>query len=48
MGDVLTVLPFQNTLATFQLSGKDMVASLEDGVSEIEDPAPAGFRRWRA
>ena len=29
MGEVLTVLPFQNTLATFQLSGKDIVASLE-------------------
>jgi len=39
MGDVLTVLPFQNTLATFQISGKDLVASLEDGVSEIESGA---------
>ena len=37
MGEVLTVLPFQNTLATFQLSGKDIVASLEHGVSAIED-----------
>ncbi|MBB6467219.1 5'-nucleotidase [Aminobacter lissarensis] len=37
MGEVLTVLPFQNTLATFQLSGKDIVASLEAGVSEIEE-----------
>lgn len=36
MGEVLTVLPFQNTLSTFQLSGKDIVASLEAGVSEIE------------
>ena len=26
MGEVLTVLPFQNTLATFQISGKDIVA----------------------
>ena len=30
MGEVLTVLPFQNTLATFQLTGKDIVASLEE------------------
>lgn len=37
MGEVLTVLPFQNTLATFQLAGKDIVASLEAGVSEIEE-----------
>ena len=37
MGEVLTVLPFQNTLATFQLLGKDIVASLEAGVSEVEE-----------
>jgi 5'-nucleotidase len=37
MGEVLTVLPFQNTLATFQIAGKDIVASLEAGVSEIEE-----------
>lgn len=37
MGEVLSVLPFQNTLATFQLAGKDIVASLENGVSQIED-----------
>ena len=39
MGEVLTVLPFQNTLATFQISGKDLVAALENGVSQIEDGA---------
>lgn len=39
MGDVLTVLPFQNTLATMRLSGADIVASLEQGVSGIEDGA---------
>ena len=49
MGEVLTVLPFQNTLATFQISGKDLVASLESGVSEIEDgkgkfPQVAGLK----
>lgn len=49
MGEVLTVLPFQNTLATFQLSGRDVVASLEHGVSAIEEgkgqfPQVAGLR----
>ncbi|MBL8582112.1 MAG: 5'-nucleotidase C-terminal domain-containing protein [Rhizobiaceae bacterium] len=49
MGEVLTVLPFQNTLATFQISGKDLVASLEGGVSEIEEvkgkfPQVAGLK----
>lgn len=37
MGEVLTVLPFLNTLATFQLKGKDVVAALENGVSQVED-----------
>jgi len=36
MGEVLTVLPFQNSIATFQLSGKDLKASIEQGLSEIE------------
>ena len=39
MGEVLTVLPFSNTLATFQLTGADIVASLENGLSQIEDGA---------
>jgi 5'-nucleotidase len=39
MGEVLTVLPFQNTLATFQVTGKDVVAALENGASQIEDGA---------
>jgi 5'-nucleotidase len=37
MGEVLTVLPFQNTLATFQLKGADVTAALESGVSQIEE-----------
>ncbi len=37
MGEVLTVLPFQNTLATFQLTGADVVAALENGVSQVEE-----------
>lgn len=39
MGEVLTVLPFSNTLATFQLTGADLVASLENGASQIEEIA---------
>lgn len=39
MGEVLTVLPFQNTLASFQLKGSDIVAALENGVSQVEEAA---------
>ncbi len=39
MGEVLTVLPFQNTLATFQLTGAGIVEALENGVSEVADGA---------
>ncbi len=39
MGEVLTVLPFQNTLSTFQVNGATIVAALENGVSKIEDVA---------
>lgn len=49
MGEVLTVLPFQNTLATFGLKGSDIIASLENGVSQTEEvkgrfPQVAGLR----
>lgn len=39
MGEVLTVLPFSNTLATFQITGADIVAALENGASQIEEVA---------
>ncbi|MGR3491082.1 MAG: bifunctional metallophosphatase/5'-nucleotidase, partial [Shimia sp.] len=39
MGEVYTVLPFQNTLATFQLSGAGVLEALENGVSQIADGA---------
>jgi 5'-nucleotidase len=39
MGEVLTVLPFQNTLSTFQLTGEDVRAALENGVSQVEEGA---------
>ncbi len=39
MGDVLTVLPFQNTIATFQLTGAEVKAALENGLSQIDEGA---------
>ncbi|MEM8592467.1 MAG: bifunctional UDP-sugar hydrolase/5'-nucleotidase [Pseudomonadota bacterium] len=48
-GEVLTVLPFQNTLATFQLTGAGVLEALENGVSRLEDgsgrfPQVAGMK----
>ena len=37
MGEVLTVLPFQNTLSTFQVTGETIIAALENGVSQHEE-----------
>ncbi|MBL8561344.1 MAG: 5'-nucleotidase C-terminal domain-containing protein [Gemmobacter sp.] len=37
MGEVLTVLPFQNTLSTFTVTGATVVAALENGVSQVEE-----------
>ncbi|MEM1388603.1 MAG: 5'-nucleotidase C-terminal domain-containing protein [Pseudomonadota bacterium] len=39
MGEVLTVLPFQNTLSTFEVTGEAIIAALENGVSQLEDGA---------
>jgi 5'-nucleotidase len=39
MGEVLTVLPFQNTLSTFQVTGQDIIDALENGASQIEEGA---------
>ncbi len=39
MGEVLTVLPFQNSLASFQLKGSDIITALENGLSQIEEVA---------
>jgi 5'-nucleotidase len=49
MGDVLAVLPFQNTLSTFNIPGSAIVAALENGVSQVEEgggrfPQVAGLR----
>ncbi|WP_420558305.1 bifunctional metallophosphatase/5'-nucleotidase [Roseovarius sp.] len=39
MGEVLTVLPFQNTLSTFRIDGATLKEALENGVSQVEDGA---------
>ena len=49
MGDVLGVLPFQNTLSTFQATGATVLAALENGLSQIDEgagrfPQVAGLR----
>ena len=49
MGEVLTVLPFQNTLSTFQVSGQTILDALENGVSQVEEvkgrfPQVAGLK----
>jgi 5'-nucleotidase len=42
LGDVLAVLPFSNTLATFTLSGAALRAALEHGVSAPMDGSGSG------
>lgn len=49
MGEVLTVLPFQNTLSTFEVSGQTVIDALENGVSQVEEvkgrfPQVAGLK----
>ncbi|WP_170390563.1 bifunctional metallophosphatase/5'-nucleotidase [Ruegeria arenilitoris] len=49
MGEVLTVLPFQNTLSTFEISGQGIIDALENGVSQVEEvkgrfPQVAGLK----
>ncbi|GAB4453614.1 MAG: bifunctional UDP-sugar hydrolase/5'-nucleotidase [Anaerolineae bacterium] len=46
VGDVLTVLPFGNLISTFELSGADVVAALENGVSRAENPENEGTGRF--
>lgn len=39
MGEVLTVLPFQNTLSTFRIDGATLKEALENGVSQFAEGA---------
>ncbi len=36
LGDVLNVLPFGNLISTFELTGADVLAALENGVGRVE------------
>lgn len=42
VGEILTVLPFGNTIATLTLSGADVLASLESGLSRVGGPGGTG------
>ncbi len=42
VGEVLTVLPFGNTISTLKLSGADIRASLENGVSRVDGKSGTG------
>lgn len=49
MGEAITVLPFQNTVATFQLKGEGIREALENGLSKLEEaggrfPQVAGLK----
>lgn len=39
LGEVLTTMPFGNTLVTIDLTGAEIIESLENGVSQVEDGA---------
>ncbi len=46
VGDVLTVLPFGNLISTFELTGAEVVETLENGVSRAENPENEGTGRF--
>ena len=46
MGNVLEVLPFGNTMATFGLKGSDLLLALESGVGRAENPDNEGTGRF--
>lgn len=46
VAQVLEVLPFGNTVSTFSIIGTDLLATLEHGVSEAENPDNDGTGRF--
>jgi 5'-nucleotidase len=42
VGDILTVLPFRNRVSTFELSGADVIAALENGVARVGSDSGTG------
>jgi 5'-nucleotidase len=45
-GQILEVLPFSNSLATFQIEGAEIVAALENGVGRADNPQNEGTGRF--
>lgn len=45
-GQVLEVLPFSNAVSTFRISGADLLAALENGVSQAESMQNPGTGRF--
>jgi len=39
LGEIMTILPSQNTLSTFKVTGEQLLTAIENGVSEVEDVA---------
>ena len=48
MGEVLTVLPFQNTLSTFQITGADAASTRSRTARARSRRRRAASCRWRA
>lgn len=46
LGNILEVLPFSNTVSTFELKGKDIIAALENGVSRAHSAINEGTGRF--
>ncbi len=46
IGQILEVLPFANTISTFEIRGADLRAALENGVSRAENPGNDGTGRF--
>ena len=49
LGEIMTILPFQNTLSTFKVTGQQLLTAIENGVSQVEDekgrfPQVSGMR----
>lgn len=46
LGNILEVLPFSNTISTFELKGEDLITALENGVGRAHSAANEGTGRF--
>ena len=46
LGEIMTILPFQNTLSTFKVTGEQLLTAIENGVSQVEDVAGTSFLKF--